>query len=157
MSARTPRFTLLKLAKLAKVAHKVAYEARDRGVLHPDVLAPSDVLPLRTFDALRRITWSGERQARFEVQRLRLWESLAIEKSRMELAGLDPLTGLYVHPKGAELASRASDHAIHVLLLAEEGLPHHYLPLGSWAADALETLGQGEQVLFDRPSASDAA
>lgn len=145
MAARSPRWTLLKLAKLAKVAQKVAYEARDRGVLHPDVLAPSDVLPLRTFDALRRITWAGERQARFEAQRLRLWESLAIERSRMDLEGVGLLTGLYVHPKGADLAVRSSDHAIQVLLLAEEGLPHHYLPLGSWAADALTTLAAGEQ------------
>lgn len=133
MARGTQRWTLLKLAKLAEVPSKVAYEARDRGVLHPDVLTPSDVLPLLTFDALRRISWPRENYARNTPQRLRLWESLAIEASRMDVDSVDRLAGMYVHPAGADVVSQPSDHAITVLRLAEEDTPHVYLPLGLWA------------------------
>src|SRR5437588_12228257 len=85
MRRRAQRWTLLKLANLAGIAHKVAYEARDRRVLLPDVLTPSDVLPLLTFDALRRVSWPRENYARNTPHRLRLWESLAIEQSRIDI------------------------------------------------------------------------
>jgi hypothetical protein len=137
------RWTLLKLANLAGVPSKVAYEARDRGVLHPEVLTPSDVLPLLTFDALRRVSWPRENYARNTPQRLRLWESLAIEASRIDVDAVSRLTGLYVHPAGADLVSRASEHAITVLRLAEEDVPHLYLPLGLWAFQTLTALESG--------------
>ncbi len=143
MSATAERWNLLKLANLAGLAPKLAYEARDRNVVHPSVLSPDDVLPLRTYDALRRVSWPGENHARNTEKRLRLWEHLAIESSRLELQAVDPFTGLYVHPAGAELVLTPSSHAITVLQLAEAHQPHLYLPLGLWAQQAREELAAG--------------
>ncbi|MFM9462701.1 hypothetical protein ACKI1K_07585 [Streptomyces scabiei] len=143
---------LATLAALANVPAKVAYEARDRKVLLTQILTENDVLPLRTFDALRRISWPGENIARNTRQRLRLWEHLAIEQSRVELDSVDQFTGLLVHPAGAVLTESPSSLVIEVLKLAEEGTPHSYLPLGRWAAEARTSLSE-EQV----PSAAGAA
>ncbi|MFF7234532.1 hypothetical protein [Streptomyces sioyaensis] len=136
-------WSLLKLATLAGVQPKVAYEARDRQVVHPEVLAPSDVLPLLTFDALRRVSWPGENYARNARQRLRLWESLAIEQSRIDLENVKPLTGLYVHPGGAVLAASPSEHATAALRFVENQEPHMYLPLDKWTAQTLNRLTEG--------------
>ncbi|MBH1939261.1 hypothetical protein I5Q34_34240 [Streptomyces sp. AV19] len=130
----------MKVATLAGLGNKVAYEARDRGVLHPDVLSPSDALPLLTFDALRRVSWPRENYARNTPTRFRLWESLAIEQSRIELETVDRRTGLYVHPAGAELAVLPSHHVVTSLQLVESDTPHLYLPLGQWAQQILEAL-----------------
>ncbi len=145
MRRRAQRWTLLKLANLAGVGHKVAYEARDRGVLLPEVLSPSDVLPLRTFDALRRVSWPSENCARNAPQRLRLWQALAIEQSRVELDSLSAITGMYVHPGGAQLATCASQHAVISLELAEWESPHLYLPVGLWGQQARKALQCEEQ------------
>ncbi|MEU3464793.1 hypothetical protein ABZ721_33195 [Streptomyces sp. NPDC006733] len=143
MPPRVQRWTLLKLANLAGVPSKVAYEARDRGVLHPDVLTPSDVLPLLTFDSLRRVSWPRENYARNTPQRLRLWESMAIERSRIDIDAVPRIAGLYVHPAGADLATLPSQHAITSLELAENDTPHLYLPLGLWAVQTTVALQAG--------------
>ncbi|MFF6829892.1 hypothetical protein [Streptomyces longwoodensis] len=136
---------LATLAALANVQSKVAYEARDRKVLLTEILTASDVLPLRTFDALRRISWPGENIARNTRQRLRLWEHLAIEQSRLELDSVDQFTGLLVHPAGLPVLIRTpSELVVEVLKLAEEGTPHVYLPLGTWAAEARKALSEEE-------------
>ncbi|MEU5547690.1 hypothetical protein AB0G85_35945 [Streptomyces sioyaensis] len=137
---------MLKLATLAGIQPKVAYEARDRQVVHPEVLAPSDVLPLMTFDALRRVSWPGENIARAAKKRLRLWESLAIEQSRVDLDSVEPMTGLYVHPGGAVLAVRPSDHATAALQFVENQEPHLYLPLDKWASQTIYRLAHGNPV-----------
>jgi hypothetical protein len=134
------QWSLLRLANLAGVAHKVAYEARDRSVLVPQILSPSDVLPLRTFDALRRVTWPRQNYARNAANRLRLWEVIAIERSRMELDDVPAVSGMYVHPAGARLVMSAGQHAICALELVERGSPHLYLPLGVWAQQARDAL-----------------
>lgn len=145
MPPRTTRWNLLRLARLAGVSEKVAYEARDRQVLHPDVLAPSDVLPLKTFDACRRISWPSESRGRAHRQAVRLWESIAIELARVELDSVPNDAGLYVNPQGAELAVTASEHArIALRLSLEERAPHHYLELGEWAAVARQRLAEAE-------------
>lgn len=140
MAGSQERWTVARLAGLAGIPSKVGYEARDRNVLHPKALAPSDVLPLLTFEALRRISWPGENYARNTPQRLRLWEHLAIEHARLELDTVDPMTGLYVHPSGADLAVRPSEHAALALRFVEEHTPYQYLALGEWARQALSTL-----------------
>jgi hypothetical protein len=144
---------LAALASLANVGAKVAYEARDRRVLLTEILAESDVLPLRTFDALRRISWPGDNIARNKSQRLRLWEHLAIERSRVDLTSVGEATGLVVHPAGAELTETPSAHLIEVLKLAEEGTPHVYLPLGRWAAETRALLANAESALSARGAA----
>jgi hypothetical protein len=146
MHRRVQRWTLLKLANLAGVGHKVAYEARDRSILLPEILTASDVLPLRTFDALRRVSWPQESCARNTPHHLRLWEALAIEQSRIDVETVSPMTGMYVHPAGAELAVCPSHHAVIPLQLAESHSPHVYLPLGMWARQARRALG------LDHPS-----
>ncbi|MFE0654589.1 hypothetical protein ACFVZH_39365 [Streptomyces sp. NPDC059534] len=143
---------LAALASLANVVPKVAYEARDRKVLLTEILTASDALPLRTFDALRRISWPGENIARNTRQRLRLWESLAIEQSRLNLESVPKDTGLVVHPAGVVLTERRSSHLIEVVRLAEEGTPYVYLPLGRWAEETLEALHAE-----DAPSVAGAA
>jgi hypothetical protein len=140
MQEKPQRWSLLKLASLAGVAHKVAYEARDRSVLVPQVLSASDVLPLRTFDALRRVTWPRQSYARNTASRLRLWEVLAIERSRMDVWSVPEAAGLYVHPAGCRFAESASQHAMTTLELAESGSPYLYLPTGVWAQQTREAL-----------------
>jgi hypothetical protein len=140
MYEKPQRWSLLKLASLAGVAHKVAYEARDRSVLVPQVLSPSDVLPLRTFDALRRVTWPRQSYARNAASRLRLWEVLAIERSRMDLWSVPTVAGMYVHPAGCRFVESASRHAMTTLELAESGSPYLYLPTGMWAQQARAAL-----------------
>jgi hypothetical protein len=140
MCRRSRNWSLLKIARLAGVSHKVAYEARDRGLLVPQVLGPSDVLPLRTFDALRRVSWPQQNYARNVPHRLRLWEVLAIERSRIQLDDIPAAAGMYVHLAGAQLALSASQHAVAVLQLAEASSPNLYLPLGAWAQQAREAL-----------------
>jgi hypothetical protein len=140
MHEKPRRWSLLKLATLAGVAHKVAYEARDRSVLVPQVLSASDVLPLRTFDALRRVTWPHQSYARNAASRLRLWEVLAIERSRMDVWNVPAVAGMYVHPAGCRFVKSASQHAMTTLELAESGSPHLYLPIGVWAQQARATL-----------------
>jgi hypothetical protein len=134
------RWNLLKLATLAGVAHKVAYEARDRSVLVPEVLSASDVLPLRTFDALRRVTWPRQSYARNAASRLRLWEVLAIERSRMDVWNVAADAGMYVYPAGCRFVESASQHAMVTLELAESGSPYLYLPTGMWAQQARAAL-----------------
>ncbi|MFC8130181.1 hypothetical protein [Streptomyces sp. NPDC057302] len=134
------------MAQLAGVTAKIAYAARDGGVLHPGVLGASDALPLRTFDALRRISWPGTSHARNLPRHMRLWESRAIEQSRLDIEAVDRRAGLYVHQAGAVLVVGASRHAPVVLELLAKDAPFLYLPLGAWAHEArqrVEHVGQG--------------
>ncbi|GCD94666.1 MULTISPECIES: hypothetical protein [Embleya] len=155
MATSRERWTVARLAAIAGLPSKVGYEARDRNVLHPTVLSPSDVLPLLTFEALRRISWPGENYARNTPQRLRLWEHLAIEHSRVgDLADVDPMTGLYVHPSGADLAVRPSEHAALALRFVEENTPYQYLTLGAWAQQALRALAAEQEQVGRRHGAA---
>ncbi|MFG2503309.1 hypothetical protein ACGFSB_34490 [Streptomyces sp. NPDC048441] len=143
---RMKPWSLLRVAQLAGVTAKVAYAARDRGVLHPSVLGASDALPLRTFDALRRISWPGTSYARNLPQHMRLWESRAIEQSRLDIEAVDRRAGLYVHQAGAVLVVKPGRHAAVVLELLAEEAPFLHLPLGAWAHEAraaVERAGQG--------------
>jgi hypothetical protein len=140
MRRQPQSWSLLKIAKLAGVSQKVAYEARDRSLLVPQVLGPSDVLPLRTFDALRRVSWPRQNYARNVPNRLRLWEVLAIERSRIQLDDIPATAGMYVHLAGAQVVVSASQHVIAVLRLVEASSPNLYLPLGAWAQQAREEL-----------------
>ncbi|MGW5861755.1 hypothetical protein ACWFRJ_06220 [Streptomyces sp. NPDC055239] len=142
---RTKPWSLLRVAQLAGVTARIAYAARDRGVLHPSVLGASDALPLRTFDALRRISWPGTSYARNLPQHMRLWESRAIEQSRLDIEVVDRQAGLYVHQAGAVLVVKPSGHAPVVLELLAEEAPFLHLPLGAWAHEARQRAGRVRQ------------
>ncbi|WP_307711457.1 hypothetical protein [Streptomyces sp. V4I23] len=78
----------------------------------------------------------------------------------MDLNDVGHATGMYVHPQGAELAIKPSDHAVMALRLAEAHVPHLYLPIGHWASQTLvrlvELSDDGEPAAGDDETPRDA-
>lgn len=130
------RLTLLALAELAGVPPRVAYQARDRGVFSIGDTSARDVLPLLTYEALRRVHWPGESFARNRAYTCRPWELVAVRAVRIGVFSVPESIGLYVYPTGAELVDQLDRPDDVVRRLARQGSPFLSLPVGSWARGA---------------------